>query len=120
MPFRWTSGFYGIAGAGLFYYNQTYVLSNFDIDLYYAEDYLDGANYYSTQATIDFGVGGKLPMRKKSWYYEVKFTFLTNPYKDYKRGVQGSHYISFNTGINFHSKTRMYFLLSNMETLLYL
>lgn len=99
-------GFYGIAGLGILYYDQTYNLSNFNPQDYYSPEYIDGANYASTQFTIDFGIGGKLPMRKKSWYYELKFTFLTDPYKDYGKGVQGSHYISFNTGINFHLKTR--------------
>ncbi len=97
---------YGIAGVGTFYYNQTYNLSSFDDSYYYADNYIDGANYYSTQLTFDVGIGGKMPMRKKSWYYELKFTFLTDPYKDYKKGVQGSHFITFNTGFNFHMKTR--------------
>lgn len=100
------NGFYGIAGAGMFFYNQTYSLSNFDRMAYTSIKYFDEQNYYSTQLTFDIGIGGKIPMRKKSWYYELKFTFLTDPYKDYDRAVQGSHFITFSTGINFHLKTR--------------
>ena len=98
-------GVYAIGGIGAFFYNQTYNLSNFNEDDY-TTPYLDGANYYSTQLIVDLGLGAKLPMRKKSWYIEMKFNFLTDPYKDYERAVQGSHYLSLNTGIVFHSKTR--------------
>ena len=90
----------------MLYYNQTYNLSHFNPMDYYSEKYINGANYASTQLTFDFGIGGKMAMRKKSWYYELKFTFLTDPYKDYGKGVQGSHFITFNTGINFHLITR--------------
>ena len=99
-------GFYGLAGVGGFYYDQTYNLSHFNPTEYYSEQYIDGANYASTQLILNFGLGGKVPMRKSSWFYEAKFSFLTDPYKDYERAVQGSHFITVSTGFRFHVVTR--------------
>jgi len=99
-------GWYGLVGIGGFYYDQTYNLSHFNPTDYYSEQYIDGANYASTQLIWNLGIGGKLPMRKSSWYYEAKFSLLTNPYLDYDRAIQGSHFITISTGIRFHIKTR--------------
>ena len=100
------TGYYALAGLGTFYYRQTYHLSSFDNQKYFSQQYIDGATYSSTQLVLNIGVGGKYAIRNSSWFYELKFSYLTNPYNDWDRAVQGSHFITFSTGFRFHVKTR--------------
>ena len=105
MPYMGT-GFYAIGGLGTFYYRQQYKLSSFDSQKYYSQQYIDGATYSSTQLVVNVGVGGKHAIRNTSWFYEAKFSYLTNPYNDWSRAVQGSHFITLSTGFRFHIVTR--------------
>jgi len=105
MPYMGT-GFYALTGLGSFYYRQHYNLSSFDSQKYYSQQYIDDATYSSTQLVLNIGIGGKHAIRNTSWFYEAKFSYLTNPYNDWQRAVQGSHFFTLSTGFRFHIITR--------------
>ncbi len=111
------NGFYGFIGSSYFVYTQRNNLSSFDRLKYYSDEYIDKAVSTHGQITFDFGIGGKIPLRNKSLFAEMRLVLPTDPYKDYGSAVTTTNFVSFTAGVRWHLMTRKsrYQIISNRK-----